>query len=61
MRNLKLKLLVTRLAWWSVLVVLFGAYIWKKTTEISELKGLVVDSITRMSLPSDRQLDSFSR
>jgi PAS domain S-box-containing protein len=43
-----------------VLVVLFGAYIWKKTTEISELKGLVRGLDHKdASLPSDRQLEQL--
>jgi PAS domain S-box-containing protein len=43
-----------------VLVVLFGAYIWKKTQEIAELKGLVrgLDQ-KEAGLPSDRQLDQL--
>jgi len=42
------------------LVVLFGAYIWKKTTEISELKGLLrgLDQ-KEASLPSDSQLQQL--
>src|SRR5271165_5654612 len=40
-----------------VLVVLFGAYIWKKTQEIAELKGLVRGLDQKDSgLPSDRQM-----
>ncbi len=43
-----------------VLVVLFGAYIWKKTTEISELKGLLRGLDQKDSaLPSDRQLEQL--
>ena len=43
-----------------LLVILFGAYIWKKTTEISELKGLVRGLDQKdASLPSDRQLDQL--
>ena len=43
-----------------VLVALFGAYIWKKTTEISELKGLVRGLDQKdASLPSDRQLEQL--
>src|SRR4029077_16899381 len=43
-----------------VLVVLFGAYSWKKTQEIAELKGLVrgLDQ-KEAGLPSDRQLDQL--
>jgi PAS domain S-box-containing protein len=43
-----------------VLVVLFGAYIWKKTQEIAELKGLVrgLDQ-KEAGLPSDQQLDQL--
>ncbi len=43
-----------------VLVVLFGAYIWKKTQEIAELKGLVrgLDQ-KEAGLPSDHQLDQL--
>src|SRR5208283_4093960 len=43
-----------------VLVVLFGAHIWKKTQEIAELKGLVrgLDQ-KEAGLPSDRQLDQL--
>ena len=42
------------------LVLLFGAYIWKKTTEISELKGLLrgLDQ-NADSLPSDRQMEQL--
>jgi PAS domain S-box-containing protein len=42
------------------LVLLFGGYIWKKTTEISELKGLLrgLDQ-KEESLPSDRQLEQL--
>lgn len=41
-----------------VLVVLLGAYVWKKTQDIAELKGLVrgLDQKNE-ALPSDRQLD----
>jgi PAS domain S-box-containing protein len=40
-----------------VLVVLFGAYIWRKTQEIAELKGLVRGLDQKDSgLPSDRQM-----
>jgi PAS domain S-box-containing protein len=43
-----------------VLVVLFGAYIWKKTQEIAELKGLVRGLDEKEGgLPSDRQLDQL--
>jgi PAS domain S-box-containing protein len=43
-----------------VLVALFGAYIWKKTTEISELKGLLRGLDQKDStLPSDRQLEQL--
>ncbi len=43
-----------------VLVGLFGAYIWKKTTEISELKGLVRGLDQKdSSLPSDHQLEQL--
>jgi PAS domain S-box-containing protein len=43
-----------------VLVALFGAYIWKKTTEISELKGLVRGLDQKdSSLPSDYQLEQL--
>jgi PAS domain S-box-containing protein len=42
------------------LVVLFGAYIWKKTNEISELKGLLRGLDQKEgSLPSDSQLDQL--
>jgi PAS domain S-box-containing protein len=43
-----------------VLVLLLGAYIWKKTQEIAELKGLVrgLDQ-KEAGLPSDRQLDQL--
>ncbi len=42
------------------LVILFGAYIWKKTTEISELRGLLRGLDQKdASLPSDRQLDQL--
>jgi PAS domain S-box-containing protein len=42
------------------LVVLFGAYIWKKTTEISELKGLLRGLDQKdVTLPSDRQLEQL--
>ncbi len=42
------------------LVVLFGAYSWKKTAELSELKGLLRGLDQRDSaLPSDRQLDQL--
>jgi PAS domain S-box-containing protein len=43
-----------------VLVVLFGAYIWKKTQEIAELKGLVRGLDQKdAGLPSDQQLDQL--
>jgi PAS domain S-box-containing protein len=43
-----------------VLVALFGVYIWKKTTEISELKGLLRGLDQKDSaLPSDRQLEQL--
>jgi PAS domain S-box-containing protein len=43
-----------------VLVTLFGAYIWKKTAEISELKGLLRGLDQKDSgLPSDRQLEQL--
>ncbi len=43
-----------------VLVVLFGAYIWKKTQEIAELKGLVRGLDQKdVGLPSDHQLDQL--
>ena len=43
-----------------VLVVLFGAYIWKKTQEIAELKGLVRGLDQKGSvLPSDRQMEQL--
>lgn len=43
-----------------VLVALFGAYIWKKTTEICELKGLLRGLDQKDSaLPSDRQLEQL--
>jgi len=43
-----------------VLVVLFGAYIWKKTKEIAELKGLVRGLDQKDSgLPSDRQMQQL--
>src|SRR5271166_1652459 len=43
-----------------VLVALFGAYIWKKTTEIRELKGLLRGLDQKDSaLPSDRQLEQL--
>src|SRR5207344_2119546 len=42
------------------LVVLFGAYTWKKTTELSELKGLIRGLDQKdAGLPSDRQLDQL--
>lgn len=43
-----------------VLVALFGVYIWKKTTELSELKGLLRGLDQKdATLPSDRQLDQL--
>jgi len=43
-----------------VLVVLFGAYMWKKTQEISELRGLMRGIEQRDSAPpNDRQLDQL--
>ena len=43
-----------------VLVVLFGAYIWKKTQEIAELKGLLRGLDQKGSgLPSDRQMQQL--
>ena len=43
-----------------MLVVLFGAYVWKKTQEIAELKGLVRGLDQKdAALPSDRQLDQL--
>ena len=43
-----------------VLVLLFGAYLWKKTREISELRGLLRGIEERDALPpSDRQLDQL--
>jgi PAS domain S-box-containing protein len=42
------------------LVVLFGAYTWKKTSEISELKGLLRGLDQKDSaLPSDQQLEQL--
>ncbi len=42
------------------LVILFGAYTWKKTTEISELKGLMRGLDQKDSdLPSDHQLEQL--
>jgi PAS domain S-box-containing protein len=42
------------------LVVLFGLYAWKRTTEISELRGLVRGIETRDAAPpSDKQLDQL--
>ena len=42
------------------LVLLFGAYTWKKTTELSELKGLLRGLDQKdATLPSDRQLDQL--
>ena len=43
-----------------VLVVLFGAYLWKKTREISELRGLMRGMEERDAKPpSDRQIDQL--
>ncbi len=43
-----------------VLVVLFGAYIWNKTQEIAELKGLIRGLDKKDSvLPSDRQMEQL--
>src|SRR5271157_981502 len=43
-----------------VLVLLFGVYIWKKTQEIAELKGLVRGLDKKDSvLPSDRQMEQL--
>jgi PAS domain S-box-containing protein len=43
-----------------LLVALFGAYIWKKTQDIAELKGLVRGLDQKdAGLPSDRQLDQL--
>jgi PAS domain S-box-containing protein len=43
-----------------VLVVLFGAYMWKKTQEISELRGLMRGIGQRDTAPpSDRQMDQL--
>ena len=43
-----------------VLVVLFGAYMWKKTREISELRGLLRGIEERDAQPpSDRQMDQL--
>lgn len=43
-----------------VLVVLFGAYLWKKTREISELRGLLRGMEERDAQPpSDRQIDQL--
>src|SRR5271165_3383696 len=43
-----------------LLVALFGAYTWKKTQDLAELKGLVrgLDQ-KEAGLPSDRQLDQL--
>ncbi len=40
-----------------VLVVLFGAYVWSKSREISELRGLVRGIEQRAAAPSEKQLD----
>jgi two-component system NtrC family sensor kinase len=46
--------------WLVILVVLFGAYMWNKTREISELRGLMHGLEQRdAALPSDKQLDQL--
>jgi len=41
-------------------VALFGIYLWKKTSEISELRGLSTASQQRdAEPPSDKQLDQL--
>ena len=46
--------------WLVILVILFGAYMWNKTREISELRGLMHGLEQRDSEPpSDKQLDQL--